>query len=166
MCALCAKYTDTIRSRAAAEWAKLYDSTSGFLLIKVATLRERLPPFIVTQYDASVAMILRKPHEITLQITDYDTAVATEMLATTPHQRRQGMLCLGTDKLTLAQRVRVLSRPFQGETRIIQLDARPLSHINKASLKTAGNASRSATPKPQGDDDNTKSPPVTGAANV
>ena len=70
MCALCAKYTDASRSRAAAEWAKLYDATTGFIFEKVATLRERLPPFIVTQYDASVAMILRKPHEITLQITD------------------------------------------------------------------------------------------------
>ena len=71
MCALCAKYTDAVRSRAAAEWAKLYDATTGFIFEKVATLRERLPPFIVTQYDASVAMILRKPHEVTLQITDY-----------------------------------------------------------------------------------------------
>ena len=95
-----------------------------------------------------------------------DTAVATEMLATTIHQRRQGMLCLGTDRLTLAQRVSVLSRPFQGETRIIQLDERPLTHVNKAFVTATGKSSRSVTPKPQGDDDNAKSPPVTGAANV
>ena len=70
MCALCENYTDAIRARAASEWAKLYSTSEGLIYKTAATLRERLPPFIVTQYDASLAMILRKPLEITLEITE------------------------------------------------------------------------------------------------
>ena len=66
-----------------------------------------------------------------------DLAVATMMVVTTIPQRRQGMLCFATDKLTLVQRMTVLSRHYLGETKIIQLADRRWSHGSIESLKPA-----------------------------
>ena len=82
-----------------------------------------------------------------------DLAVATEMMATTIHQRRQGMLCFGTDQLTLQQRLTVLSRPYLGETRIIQLDDRGLTHAASASSRPAGTAADDDSAKTQTEND-------------
>jgi len=82
-----------------------------------------------------------------------DTATVAEQLVTTVHQRRQGLLCLGTDKLSLTQRLDVLARPLLGESRIIQLCDRPHSTANLALLAAAAGQSSQADKQLSGDDD-------------